>query len=68
MSYRCKDSIFFVIKLKNQKIFYLPWGQAAMGTGTWQQQLSANGCQVLVPWQDAVASPNSAYYAPLSDA
>lgn len=24
----------------------------AMGTGTWQQQPSANGCQVPVPWQD----------------
>ena len=23
----------------------------AMGTGTWQQQPSANGCQVPVPWQ-----------------
>ena len=22
-----------------------------MGTGTWQQQPSANGCQVPVPWQ-----------------
>ena len=25
--------------------------QHAMGTGTWQQQPSANGCQVPVPWQ-----------------
>ena len=25
--------------------------QSAMGTGTWQQQPSANGCQVPVPWQ-----------------
>jgi len=24
---------------------------SAMGTGTWQQQPSANGCQVPVPWQ-----------------
>lgn len=23
----------------------------AMGTGTWQKQPSANGCQVPVPWQ-----------------
>ena len=28
----------------------LPWGHA-MGTGTWQQQPSDNGCQVPVPWQ-----------------
>ena len=26
-------------------------GTSAMGTGTWQQQPSANGCQVPVPWQ-----------------
>ncbi len=26
-------------------------GTSAMGTGTWQQQPSANGCQVSVPWQ-----------------
>jgi hypothetical protein len=26
-------------------------GTPAMGTGTWQQQPSANGCQVPVPWQ-----------------
>jgi hypothetical protein len=28
-------------------------GTSAMGTGTWQQQPSANGCQVPVPWQMA---------------
>ena len=28
-------------------------GTPAMGTGTWQQQPSANGCQVPVPWQGA---------------
>ena len=28
-------------------------GTSAMGTGTWQQQPSANGCQVPVPWQGA---------------
>ena len=47
----------------------LPW--SARGTGTWQQQPSANGCQVPVPWHCeayAVASPNSTYYAPLCDA
>ena len=43
-----------------------------MGTGTWQQQPSANGCQVPVPWQDceayAAASANSTYHAPQADA
>ena len=30
----------------------LPWGTSARGTGTWQQQPSANGCQVPVPLAD----------------
>ena len=51
MSYRCKDSIFFVIKLKKIENILSAMGTPAMGTGTWQQQPSANGCQVPVPWQ-----------------
>jgi len=31
------------------RVFYAK--KSAMGTGTWQQQPSANGCQVPVPWQ-----------------